>query len=58
MVILNKIDALDSPDDLEKFQSFFQDKNMQVLSISAINGDGIADLKETLAELFENDLSN
>jgi len=53
IVICNKIDLLESLDDLEESRSFFRAKNIQFLAVSALNGDGIDELKAMLAELFE-----
>lgn len=53
LVILNKIDQLESSDELAKLIAFFQEKQSTVLAISALTGEGIDDLKDKLADIFE-----
>nr|MBF0222314.1 GTPase ObgE [Desulfobulbaceae bacterium] len=53
IVILNKMDELESSDQLTKHLAFFAEKNITALSISALMGEGIDELKEKLAEIFE-----
>lgn len=57
LVLLNKIDLLDSPGQLEELVARFQQKEIDVLVISAATGQGLDLLKEKIADLFEEDSS-
>ena len=52
-LLLNKIDLLDDPDQLARLNKIFKKKGIRILTISALTGDGIEDLKELLLHSVE-----
>ena len=50
LVVLNKVDLLTDPEQIEKIRLVFAEKGISVLAISALAGSGIDELKQYLAE--------
>jgi GTP-binding protein len=53
LILLNKVDLLEDDNQLERLTAIFAKKKIPVLTISALTGSGIDDLKEYLAETLE-----
>ena len=53
LVLLNKIDLVDDEDVLAEIVAWFKAKDIQVMAVSAKNGDRLDELKELLAEMLE-----
>ncbi len=51
IVVLNKIDLLDSPDDAEKAAEAFRARGIEVMIVSAVRGDKLDELVERIAGL-------
>jgi GTP-binding protein len=56
ILLLNKKDLIDTPDQLAKLNELFMKKDLHVLNISALTGDGIEELKELLLQSFEDEI--
>ena len=52
LVVLNKVDLLTDPEQIEKIRLVFAEKGISVLAISALAGSGIDELKQYLAEIL------
>ncbi len=57
MVVLNKADITES-EDLDNLQDEFQKKGFKVATISGLTGQGIDEIKETIADILEDLISN
>ena len=53
IIVLNKVDLLDNAKQFQKIATFFANKNISVLAISALTGSGIDTLKQYLTETLE-----
>ncbi|MGI9535394.1 MAG: GTPase ObgE [Thermodesulfobacteriota bacterium] len=53
IVVLNKMDVIDSKDILTNIENSFKDLGVDILSISAITGEGINDLLNTVVKKLE-----
>jgi GTP-binding protein len=56
ILLLNKIDLLDDPDQLSGLNKIFMKKDLKILNISALTGDGIEELKEILLHTVEEEI--
>ncbi len=57
LVVLNKADITES-EDLDNLQDEFQKKGFKVATISGLTGQGIDEIKETIADILEDLISN
>jgi len=56
IVLINKIDLLSSrPGEVERVRKTIEEIGVECLVVSALTGEGLDDLKQTLAKKFEND---
>ncbi len=58
LIVLNKIDMVESPERIDELTAEFKELGLDVLLISALNGDGIDKVKDKLADIFEDDFSS
>jgi GTP-binding protein len=56
ILLLNKTDLIDDPDQLTRLNEIFMKKGIKVLNISAMTGDGIEELKELLLQTIEEEI--
>lgn len=53
LIVLNKIDLLAQPDRLEEISAAFREKDLTILAISALTGEGLDNLKDVVADLLD-----
>ncbi|MBE9519917.1 MAG: 50S ribosome-binding GTPase, partial [Proteobacteria bacterium] len=56
ILLLNKTDLIEDPDQLARLNEIFMKKGIKVLNISAMTGDGIEELKELLLQTIEEEI--
>jgi GTP-binding protein len=56
ILLLNKTDLIDDPEQLSRLNKIFMKKGFKVLNISALTGEGIEDLKEMLLLSVEEEI--
>ena len=56
ILLLNKKDLIDAPDQLVRLNEIFMKKGLKLLNISALTGDGIEELKELLLQTIEDEI--